>query len=146
MKKGDTMSKKVYFCGSIRGGRADESTYQKMVSHMEENGHTVLTAHVAFPERSPWEKDIEHRAADVYQRDMAWLRDCDVVIAECSQPSHGVGYELAYGEAHGKESHVFYRKGTHLSAMISGDPFFQLHPYECVEEILDAIDGILSRE
>ena len=28
----------------------------------------------------------------IYQQDTAWLRECDLVIAECTRPSLGVGY------------------------------------------------------
>ena len=29
---------------------------------------------------------------------MDWLKECDVVIAECTRPSLGVGYELSSAE------------------------------------------------
>ena len=32
---------------------------------------------------------------DVYARDVGWIVGCDVMIAEVSTPSHGVGYEIA---------------------------------------------------
>ena len=136
------MNKKVYFCGSIRGGRGDEKTYQTLVSHMEETD-VVLTAHVAFPERSKIEK-VPGAEQLIYNQDTAWLRECDVVIAECSQVSHGVGYELAYAERFEKPVYVFLRKGTTLSAMIGGDPNFTVYFYETVEEVIAEIDRILG--
>ena len=49
----------------------------------------------------------------------------------------GVGYELAYAEAHGKEVHIFYRpKETMLSAMLSGNEYFHIHQYDSEEELL----------
>ena len=60
-----------------------------------------------------------------------------MVVAECTQVSLGVGYELAYAEAHGKEVHIFYRpKETQLSAMLSGNKLFHIHSYADEEEIL----------
>ena len=38
--------KKVYFAGSIRGGRADAGLYQKMIEHIKARGNNVLTEHV----------------------------------------------------------------------------------------------------
>lgn len=32
----------------------------------------------------------------VYERDIEWLRQSDIGVAECTSPSLGVGYELAY--------------------------------------------------
>ena len=40
---------KLYFCGSIRGGRQDQAHYAKIVEHMKTFG-TVLTEAVANPE------------------------------------------------------------------------------------------------
>ena len=73
----------------------------------------------------------------IYEQDMAWLRESDLVVAECTQVSLGVGYELAYAEAHGKEVHIFYRpKETMLSAMLSGNEYFHIHQYDSEEELL----------
>ena len=53
------------------------------------------------------------------------------------QVSLGVGYELAYAEAHNKEVHIFYRpKEIKLSAMLAGNERFHIHRYENADEIL----------
>ena len=36
----------IYFAASIRGGRKYLSNYKKIVAHIIENGHSVLTEHV----------------------------------------------------------------------------------------------------
>lgn len=38
----------------------------------------------------------------IYKRDVDWLLESDFVIAEVTQPSLGVGYELGFAEAKGK--------------------------------------------
>ena len=133
--------KKVYFCGSIRGGRADAELYRRMIEYMERTA-VVLTKHVGDPLLKETAKDKE-----IYERDAAWLREADILIAECTCPSHGVGYEIAYGEAHGKPCHIFYnRNGARLSAMLAGDAALHVHPYEREEEIYPALDGLLAWE
>ena len=42
------MTLNIYFAGSIRGGRADASLYQRIVKILQRYG-TVLTEHVADP-------------------------------------------------------------------------------------------------
>ncbi len=124
---------KVYFAGSIRGGRQDAELYRKVISALKER-HQVLTEHVGDLSLSTVE-DKGDKA--IYEQDSAWLRECDIVVAECTQVSLGVGYELAYAEAHGKEVHIFYRpKETQLSAMLSGNERFHIHRYTDEEEIL----------
>ena len=124
---------KIYFAGSIRGGRQDAELYRKVISVLKEK-HQVLTEHVGDLSLSTVE-DKGDKA--IYEQDMAWLRESDLVVAECTQVSLGVGYELAYAEAHGKEVHIFYRpKETQLSAMLSGNEYFHIHRYGSEEELL----------
>lgn len=136
--------KKAYFCGSIRGGRGDEKVYQKFVDFIETKDYKVLTKHVAYMELNPLGSDADNAVA-IYNQDMAWLRETDIVIAECSHTSHGVGYELGMAERLGKETHVFFdtNKTPVVSAMISGDPYFKLHPYKTIEEAIQILKEIL---
>ena len=124
---------KVYFAGSIRGGRQDAELYRKVIAVLKER-HQVLTEHVGDLSLSTVE---DKGAKAIYEQDTALLRECDIVVAECTQVSLGVGYELAYAEAHGKEVHIFYRpKEMQLSAMLSGNERFHIHRYTDEEEIL----------
>ena len=135
---------KIYFAGSIRGGRADADLYRRMIAHIQRTD-TVLTEHVGDLSRSVLEQGRSGDAA-IYRQDTAWLRSCDLVIAECTTPSLGVGYELAYAERLGKPCHLFYDRGRcQLSAMLTGDPYFTLHPYERAEEVFAALDEILGQ-
>ncbi|MCR5176863.1 MAG: nucleoside 2-deoxyribosyltransferase [Anaerovibrio sp.] len=124
---------KIYFAGSIRGGRQDAELYRKVIAALKEK-HQVLTEHVGDLSISIVE-DKGDKA--IYEQDTAWLRECDVVVAECTQVSLGVGYELAYAEAHNKEVHIFYRPNeTQLSAMLSGNEYFKIHRYNSEDELL----------
>lgn len=135
--------KKIYFAGSIRGGRVDADLYRRMIEYMQKTD-TVLTEHVGSPHLNLMEQG--KRDVEIYDQDTAWLRESDMVIAECTCPSLGVGYELAYAERFGKPCHIFYdRSKIQLSAMLTGDPYFHIHPYTSEEEIFSALDEILNR-
>ncbi len=137
------MKKKVYFAGSIRGGRQDEQLYRRIISHIKETD-TVLTEHVGDLSLNSLE-GVDNRDVRIYMQDTNWLRECDLVIAECTRPSLGVGYELAFAEKLGKPCYVFYRHSvSELSAMIKGDDYFQIHSYETFEEICGYLDEILK--
>ena len=130
---------KVYFAGSIRGGRKYAELYRKLIAALKEK-HQVLTEHVGDLSLSTVE-DKGDKA--IYEQDTAWLRDCDIVVAECTQVSLGVGYELAYAEAYGKEVHIFYcSKETQLSAMLAGNERFHIHRYADEAEILALVRHI----
>ena len=134
------MDKKIYFAGSIRGGRQDAAIYRKVIAAIQETD-TVLTEHVGDLSLSLVESQGDRA---IYEQDTAWLRACDLVIAECTQPSLGVGYELAYAERYAKPVHIFYGKGGNLSAMLTGDKYFQLHPYEREDELLVEVKKVLG--
>ena len=134
--------KKIYFAGSIRGGRVDAELYERIIKHMQKTA-SVLTEHVGSPHLNILEQG--KKDADIYDQDTAWLRDSDILIGECTCPSLGVGYELAYAEKHGKPCHIFYdRSKTQLSAMLTGNPYFHIHPYENEAEIYPILDTILK--
>ena len=136
------MNRKVYFAGSIRAGREDADLYKKIIDHIKETD-VVLTEHVGDLSLSAFEQDADADAA-IYLQDNAWIRECDLLIGECTRPSLGVGYELAYAEKFGKPCYIFYRKSEcELSAMIKGDSYYKVFPYEDPEEMLKLIDYIL---
>ena len=136
--------RKVYFAGSIRGGRQDAALYGEMIAFLEARGCRVLTEHVGLEslqeagERTMTEEEI-------FQRDMAWLMESELVVAECTTPSHGVGYELGRARDMGKEIHIFYDLSRgRLSAMLAGDSAFILHPYTTRQEVLEGLERIVT--
>lgn len=133
--------KKIYFAGSIRGGRVDADLYGRLIRYMQQD-NIVLTEHIGSPHLNLMEQG--KRDIDIYNEDTAWLRESDIVIAECTCPSLGVGYEMAYAEKIGKPCHIFYdRSKTQLSAMLTGNPYFHIHPYETENEIYNILNTIL---
>lgn len=132
----------IYFCGSIRGGRQDAALYHDMIVFLKQYGD-VLTEHVG--DLSLTEQGNDGTAAGIWQRDTSWLKQSDIVIAECSTPSLGVGYELAFAESIGKPVHVFYGKDDgRLSAMLAGDPHFGIHIYQTREELFTLLKDIMG--
>lgn len=134
---------KIYFAGSIRGGRADAELYKHIISFLQHNGHNVLTEHVGS-DHLCLEPQGRDRDAAIYEQDTAWLRESDVVIAECTCPSLGVGYELAYAERFNIPVHIFYNPSKcSLSAMLTGDSYFSLHPYDNEAHLFAKLKEIL---
>ena len=137
------MKKKIYFAGSIRGGRVDAELYHRMITFMQQTD-VVLTEHVGNLELSALEHGRAQDAA-IYNQDTGWLQQADLLIAECTCPSLGVGYELAYAEKLGIPCHIFYdHTKCQLSAMLTGNPYFHIHPYEREEEIYNVLREIIN--
>ena len=139
------MKKKIYFAGSIRGGRVDADLYNRIISYIQRTD-IVLTEHVGGSNLCLEEQGFA-RDSKIYNQDTSWLRESDLLIGECTSPSLGVGYELAYAERFGIPCHIFYNKTkTHLSAMLTGNKYFNIHPYEKEEEVYRVIDEILNKK
>ncbi|CAG0928918.1 hypothetical protein PLCT1_00859 [Planctomycetaceae bacterium] len=111
---------KIYFSGSISGGREHAAIYQQLVAYLQALSYDVLSAHVADPDVLEREKDTSPRV--VFERDVAWVHECDVMIAEVSTPSLGVGYEYGLAVQLGKPVLCVYRSGLRMSKMITGNP------------------------
>lgn len=110
----------IYFACSITGGREYEPVYQAIVAALTGDGHEVPTAHLADSGAAAQEAELGPQA--VYARDTDWIRACDVLIAEVSVPSHGVGYEIGYSLALGRRVLAVYQEGRKVSKMIRGNP------------------------
>ena len=110
----------IYFACSITGGREFESVYQVITRALAKDCHHVPTAHLAEPGVMTLEAVID--PAEVYTRDINWIRASDALIAEVSTPSHGVGYEIGFALGLGKPVLALHQEGCKVSKMISGNP------------------------
>ena len=136
---------KIYFSGSISGGREHEAIYQHLVAYLQAQGHRVLSAHVADPVALEAEKDMLPRV--VFERDSNWVRECEAMIAEVSTPSLGVGYEYGLAVQLGKPVLCVYRSGVRLSKMITGNPAPNLTVAAYADEVeLDRIVSAFLRQ
>ncbi len=135
---------KIYFAGSIRGGRGDASIYESLIGYLWSFGE-VLTEHVGYASLTD---EGEDGPVDryIHDRDMAWLRSCDVVVAEVSVPSLGVGYELGCAVDMNKPVLCLYNSGMgrRLSAMIAGNPSIRVAEYVSVDEAKQILADFLG--
>ena len=61
--------KKIYFAGSIRGGRQDAELYKRIIQHMQRE-HIVLTEHVGDLSLSKNE-GVKDRDVAIYEQDIS---------------------------------------------------------------------------
>lgn len=136
----------IYFSCSITGGRSDQAVYQRIVEFLVDHGHEVPTAHLSREDVLEDERVV--LPADVYERDVRWVNECDALIAEVSTPSHGVGYEIALALLQGKPVLCCYRQGKTVSKMILGNsqPGLSLYAYESASDMLDAVERFLEQK
>jgi 2'-deoxynucleoside 5'-phosphate N-hydrolase len=129
----------IYFCGSIRGGRQDAGLYKRLIDELKKYG-TVLTEHIGGDNIDSSKTDRQ-----IHDEDMAWLRESDIVIAEVTTPSLGVGYEIGRAIETGKRVVCLYRGDAgSVSAMIQGSPDLECIKYKGAEEAGSVVERIFG--
>ena len=134
---------KFYFCGSIRGGRELAPLYAQIINMLQRHG-TVLTEHLG-DDRELLDKDSLLSDEEIHDRDLQWIRDSDMVIAEVTVPSLGVGYEVGRAIHLGKPVLCLFNEdsGKKLSAMIAGCTDVEICRYNQPEELLNRLSAFI---
>lgn len=134
---------KIYFACSIRGGRDDADTYAELASHIKTKA--VLLTEI-FADGKLTSSGMNKPNTDIWSTDIAWVKESDAIIAEVTNPSLGVGYEIAKAEEWGKPVLALFRNDgdRKLSAMIAGSPNTKTAYYTTLAEAQSAIDEFIS--
>ena len=137
---------KIYFAGSITGGRDDQGLYLEIIKLLTNYGE-VLTEHIGDAVVTDAGESLD--VGLIFSRDVGWLESADVVVAEVTQVSLGVGYELGIAEKLGKKVLCLYRPredGNRLSAMILGNKHFSVQAYKTLEDAKTIFDKELINQ
>ena len=134
---------KIYFAGAIRGGREDAQLYNNIIAYLGEKGQ-VLTEHVGSTNLNQ-KGESSRKDEEIYNQDMEWLKSADIVIAEVTTPSLGVGYELGIAEQLKIPILCLYRSDNEksLSAMVQGNTNFTCRKYKTLIDVQKRIDDFI---
>ena len=135
---------KIYFAGSIRGGREDAALYQQIIEYLRNFGE-VLTEHIGDPKLTDLGDDGPSDQY-IHDRDLEWLQSSNVLVAEVTTVSMGVGYEIGRAVEAGKPVLCLFRSSSvkNLSAMIAGSPGVSLVNYQNLNEAKKAIHEFMA--
>lgn len=134
----------IFFTASVRGVRAHKPKHDFIASVLEKYG-TVLSPSSYLGTLSDYgETELSRR--EIFEREMDALAKSDVVVAEVTTPSLGVGYLIARATAQGKKVIALYcgEDALKLSAMITGDAGVELHLYKDERDIEAVLKEVLS--
>jgi len=110
---------KIFFSGSIRGGRQLLPTYQHIIRFLNSRKYIVLSEHVGTEGLEKVEAKMTEQ--EIYEKDANWVEESDCVIADITVPSIGVGYEICHAVKHKKPVLCVYQEGANASAMVLGN-------------------------
>lgn len=135
----------VYFARSIRGSRGISEDMKRehavVLKTIKDAGHSdQFSLSVQL-----FEDYDDDNSSDkyIYQRDIMWLNRCDVMIADVTHPSHGVGYEIGYA-VHTRKMPTMCIASIYsgpISAMITGN--LLIHRYGEIQDVVNQIKDFL---
>ena len=137
----------IYLACTVRGDRGAVAALRTLVACLEQDGHVILTKHLLDDDVDTAEASLSE--AGVYARDVEWLDACDLLIADASGSSYGVGFEVGYVLGRSERTHqrvlLIYRadRRDRISRLISGNS----HPRCTVlkyEDPADLVARVLS--
>jgi len=85
---------RIYLACTVRGNRGGVRAGRAICERLQQHGHEVLTTHLLADDVDAAESRLSEE--DVYLRDIDWLSRCEVLVAEASGSSYGVGFEVGY--------------------------------------------------
>jgi 2'-deoxynucleoside 5'-phosphate N-hydrolase len=140
----------IYLACTVRGDRGAVHTTRLLGDLLEQLGHTVLTRHLLLDDVDAQEAQLNER--EVFERDMRWLEASDVLIAEASGSSYGVGFEVGYviGRAAQTAQRVLLlydaARRPLVSRLIAGNthPACTTYPYRDTEDLLQFVRVFLA--
>ena len=134
---------KIYFAGSIRGGRDEKDVYSQIIDYLSTFGE-VLTEHIG---REHIEKNEKNNSDNyIFNRDIMWLKASNAIVADVTVPSLGVGYEIGVAESLNIPILCLHNPKNNgmLSAMLSGNENLYCKEYNNIYEAKQLVDDFFS--
>jgi hypothetical protein len=143
-----TLNMKIYFGFTVAGDRSSLAAARQMVALLEGLGHEVLTRHLVSDGAAEMDRTLGPR--HIYQRDLNWLHECEMFVAEVSGSSFGLGFEAGYllGATSKPVVLLFQTEiANRISLMITGNthPRCTLMPYTGIAEAETRLRKVLER-
>jgi nucleoside 2-deoxyribosyltransferase len=140
----------IYLACTVRGDRSAVAVARAVADAAESRGHVVLTRQLLSDEAESEEGRMSER--EVFERDVRLLDRADVLIAEASGSSYGVGFEVGYvtgrAAATGQRVLLLYDESrrARVSRLISGNshPACTTYPYRSADDLLRFLEVFLA--
>ncbi len=137
---------KIFFAGSIRGGRQLIPTYQYIIRFLKSMNYTVISEHVAAEGLEKVEAIMTEQ--EIYEKDAKWIEESDCVVAEITVPSIVVGYEICHAAQHKRPVLCLYETGANASAMVLGNTtgYVSAKPYSNKKQLEEIMLEFLEKK
>jgi dTMP kinase len=120
---------KIYFTASTSGNGDLVPLYAHIIHLIGQYTDISLTSGPQIVSQQMLNEDKKLTSKQIYERQQKRIDESDLVIAETSKPSHGVGGEIVYALSLGKPvlALVHTKFEDHISPMVAGNPSDNLY-------------------
>ncbi len=141
---------RIYLACTVRGDRGGVDAGRAICERLTAHGHVVLTTHLLAEDVDSAESVLTED--QVFRRDLEWLTACDVLVAEASGSSYGVGFEVGYvlgrGATSGQRVVLVYDAARRdaISRLITGncDAACTTFGYASLDELRTFVDRMFT--
>ena len=126
------MEKNVYIaCSMIKAKQLDFSLLDYLIRYVENQNFNPFVP--GKMEDAP--------SKVIFNRDINWLNQSSIIIADVNEPSHGVGMEIMYAYLHDiPVLCLLNEKNKPLSRMVEGGPHTHLITYKTKEDLMKELE------
>jgi nucleoside 2-deoxyribosyltransferase len=112
---------KIYLGFTVLGDREKLEIAKHLAMLLQARGHRVLTTHLLS--RNARDEEAIHPPEFVFERDMRWIKEADAIVAEVTNKSFGVAFEIGYAAANNKKVYILYDESLKetISKMATGN-------------------------
>ena len=93
----------------------------------------------------PFVFEIGGNPEDIFTRDHDQIKSSNLIIAEVSEPSHGVGIEIGMSFCLGIKRILLLEKGKSVTKLAQGMPETTIIEYENLDDLKEKLDSALKK-
>ena len=134
----------VYCAGAIKGDTSYQKYLKEIIIYLSSLEHTPLSEL-----NENFKSAIPLTDKEIFKRDIKWLEQSKIMIAEISGASLGVGFEISYAlyELKIPVLALYNSKVEAISAMISGctSKLITIKNYSDIEELKNIVSDFVKK-
>ncbi len=134
----------IYCAGAIKGDTKYQKYLIEIIEHLSSLEHTPLSEL-----NENFKTSIPLTDKEIFKRDIKWLEQSKIMIAEISGTSLGVGFEISYAlyELKIPVLALYNKKVESISAMITGctSKLLSISSYSNSDELKDAVSEFTKK-
>jgi 2'-deoxynucleoside 5'-phosphate N-hydrolase len=140
---------KIYFGCAIRGEQGGQEEKDFIVRTMQGLGHEVLSEIFTGMDKDHNQTNAGASPTDIYHCDMSWVDEADIIVADITRISSGLGFEMGWKVKSGGRVMALCREDRYepLSNILKGcdEPNYSLHRWDSFDRLAIILEEQLGR-